>query len=364
MKIVGLLSCNYTADDFGILLDHRPLPSLPIGGRYRLVDFALSNLVNSGLTEVGLVTPYYYRSLMDHIGDGKEWSLSRKIGGLYILPGSIYGFKQVYSRFLLLDLKRNRAFIDRSQADAILFTAASNVCNIDYRPFIKAFEESGAEIMMMYKPISEPCKSLLMDIDADGKVKGLTGPIFESGNVFADCFLIRLDTLKRIIDGFGVLDHMDLCEIFAENMDKLDIAAYAYNGYMGMVTSIKQYMKVNNDLLDSDIRRDLFAGERKILTKVQDNPPAKYMGAGTAKNSLVSSGCIIEGTVENSVLFRDVHVHPGAVVKNCVIMQHGEILENASLDNVICDKYVTVSRGAMLAGSPDNTFLIGKGQRF
>ncbi len=363
-KIVGLVSTNFTTEGFGALLDERPLASLPFGGRYRLMDFALSNLVNSGLRTVGLITPYFYRSILDHVGVGKEWSLSRKEGGMYILPGSIYGFKNLYAKFLIRDLLQNLPFFERSGCKYIILSGTSKIFNFDYRPMLEQHEESGSEVTLLYKKSaeSEDRDGLYMDINDAGSVTGISEKPGSSLCVFLDSLIINADIFYKLLDWYKALSYMDLMDVLIENLDKLKVASYNFKGYVGMIDTVYDYMKCSQDVLTAEVNRELFSTERSIYTKVQDNPPAKYVRGCHVSNSSIATGCIIEGTVENSILFRSVHVAKNAVVKNCIIMQSSDIGEQVRMENVICDKFVTISSGAQLAGNPAKPFIIGKKQ--
>ena len=151
-KVIGLVTCNYSAKESGPLSASRPVASMPFLGRYRLVDFALSNLVNCGIRTVGMVMPYNYRSLIDHVGSGKDWDLDRKNGGLFVLPGSAFGTSRTGARFLLRDLVHNKVFFTRSTADAVILTSANFVYNIDLDEVYAAHKESGADVTVVTRP--------------------------------------------------------------------------------------------------------------------------------------------------------------------------------------------------------------------
>jgi glucose-1-phosphate adenylyltransferase len=363
-RMMGLIAANYSNDSFAQLTKDRPVASLPFGGRYRFVDFPLSNMVNSGIFTVGLITPYMYRSIMDHVGVGKEWSLNRKVGGMFILPGSIYGLKNVPGKFLLRDIIQNRAFLDRGQSELVVISACNKIFNIDFRAVAEAHVASNAQITMIYKKtaVSPESKELYLTIDATSRVKTADEVKDGEANCFLDAFIINRDLLLKCIGWYETTSYLDLTEIIIENLDHLDVFGYAFTGYMGNADSIKSYMKCNQDLLNPEVAQELFQQDRPIITKIQDSPPAKYWLTAYVKNSIVSSGCIIKGTVENSIIFRGVTVEPGAVVRNCVIMQNTVIRKNSTLENVISDKYAVIREGVKLFGNTNDPILVGKGQ--
>ena len=365
-SVIGLISANYTNSTFGSLLEERCFASPPFGGRYRLIDFALSNMVNSGIRTVGIVTPSRYRSLLDHVGIGMEWGLSRKVGGLFILPGSAYGFSNLNSKFHLRDIINNREYIDRDSADYVLFSATNKIYNMDYSPMIKQHVDSGADCTFVYKPIMDADRTVgpFLQLGEGGKVTGYTRNAFGGGNQFMDCFIINKSLLYRVMDGFEEVGHLDLPTLLLDHCGQLNLASFAFQGYLGCVDTINDYVACNRDLFDRSLNRELFWGQNRIHTKVQDSAPTKYLPGGRATNSYISSGCIIEGTVENSILFRNVHVKKGAIVRNCIIMQRGTVGEHAYMENVICDKFATISSHVTLTGTPENSFLVEKRQKF
>ena len=361
---IGLISANYTNEKFGTLAAKRTLASLPYGGRYRLIDFPLSNMINSGISTVGLITPYNYRSLMDHVGVGKAWSLGRKVGGMFILPGSVYGVRSSASKFLQRDIIQNRRYIDRDTADYVLFCGSNKVFNMDFRPLIEQHERNAYPITLAYKKVEhgENCDGFFLNVDDSGKVAGIRYNAEGEANYFLDCFVIDREFLISFINWFDALSYMDVMEIVMDSLNDIGVDAYEFQGYVGAVNNLDDYMRVNMDLLKPEIRTELFNSERKIFTKVQDEPPVLYRPTANVKNSIISAGCIVEGEVENSIIFRSSHIKPGAVVKNCIIMQHGMICEDAYAANMICDKYVTIGRGARIEGGADHPFVIGKNQ--
>lgn len=361
-KLIGLVCTNYNDSSFGTLTRERPVASLPFGGRYRLVDFPLSNMVNSGITTVGLTTPYMYRSIMDHVGVGKEWALSRKEGGMFILPGSVYGYKNIQGQFLLRDILRNIEFLRRADSGAVLaVSGAKKIFNIDYREAARAHESSGAEITLICSRM-ENRHGLFVTAGEDGCVTDLherTG----DGLMFIDSFLINVDILLKLAEWYDALGYLDLTEVFRQNLQNIKISCWKFRGYVGCVDGIEDYMRCNMDLLHYPVRRELFMSGATVRTKVQDSPPAKYLDGARVSNSLVSSGCIIRGTVENSVIFRGVTVEKGAFIKNSIIMQGGTVGSAAVLENVISDKYACVSPDVTLIGVSDNPVVIGKYMR-
>lgn len=365
-NVMGLITTNYSSEHFNKLAEIRPIATLPIGGRYRMVDFPLSNLVHSGIRTVGVTSAYRYRSLIDHLGAGKEWSLSRKDDGLYILPGSAYGMKRFQGKFLLRDLINNKPFFDRATEDYVIVSASNKIFNIDYHQAVAKHIESGADITMLYKEVANADlkKGHFLDLDRDGNVTGID--TVASGGIaawFMDCYIINRERLLNLMEWYSNMDYIDMMEIITDNIGRLKIKTYSFGGYVGAVDSTYDYMKCSMDMLDLKVRNELFNSSKMIFTKVQDAPPAKYLEGCSVTNSIVSSGAIIGGTVENSIISRNVKIGKGAIVKNCVILQRCVIEPGAVLENVVCDKFAYVSENVRLTGTKYSPLVIEKNQK-
>ncbi len=361
---IGIVSTNYFNDDFGEITDKRSIASVPFGGRYRLIDFALSNMVNSGITTVGVITSYYYRSLMDHIGSGRCWGLARKSGGMFILPGTVYGVRMPKSRFILKDIKRNVNILTREKTDYVVFADSSVVWNIDYRKIIADHEASGKRVTLICaKCANRDGRWGLFFDDKDGKPGEIRTHASGEGWYFTNSFIIDRKFLLDLLSWYSSLDNMDLTELLIRNESKLDVNKYVFDGYVGMVDSSKDYMRVSMDLLKRDIQKELFGQDRTIITKIQDVPPTIYRSTARVRNSLIAAGCIIEGTVENSIIFRTTRIKPGAVVRNSIIMSRSVIAEGAVISNAICDKYAYIGEKVRVSGTDEEPIIFGKNRK-
>ena len=336
-NVFGLIFANYTGQGFGELLSKRTVASLPFGGRYRLVDFPMSNMVNSDITTVGLIMPSSYRSLIDHVGSGKEWNLDRKIGGLFILPGTVYGGHNTNEIIMLSDILENKRYIQRREQEKYaLIVSASKVYNMDYRPMITEHISSGRSVTLAYYKTR------------DGKDMPL------------NCMVVNRDVLMRITEGFSSFPHLDLVDLLHQELPVREIGAYNFDGYVKSVDRLSDYIEASMDLLDQDIHFELFRSERTIFTKIQDEAPTLYGNKSSVKNAMISAGCEISGKVENSILFRNVVIEEGAKVKNCILMQHTTIRSGAVLENVVMDKYCNIGEDIKLCGTQANPIVIGK----
>jgi glucose-1-phosphate adenylyltransferase len=363
-RMMGLICTNYTDGDFGMLTEERPIASIPFGGRYRLVDFPLSNLVNSGINTVGLITPYMYRSLMDHVGNGKAWSLSRKVGGMFILAGTSYGVKNAHGKFLLRDLIYNRACLERTRRELVVVTASNKIYNLDFRDVAERHEQTGAVVTLLYKrvPDGAAIHDLALDCDNRGRVTSLhpTGP--GPTTQFMDAMVIDRDLLLKLTEWYFATDYLDLMDIIQENLDKLRVYGYEFDGYVKSIDNAADYMAASMDLLTPQVMQELFSPQRPINTKVQDAPPAKYFPTAKVRNSMVATGCMVKGTVENSILFRGCTVEEGATVRNSVIMPSGIISKGTLVENVICDKQVHIGEEVRLFGTALKPLIVTRKQ--
>ena len=362
-RVIGIISANYETHDLGCLTQERTIASLPYGGRYRLIDFPLSNMVNSGISTVGLITPYKYRSVIDHIGAGKEWFLDRKNGGLFILPGSMFGVTSSEARFMLRDLKHNLVYLKRSIADYVILTASDVVYNMDYREILEQHIRSGADITMLYhEAVSDAPHDLGLELDGD-RVTAFIHGVKKGENIFRNCFVISRELLMHIINWYSVQDFLDIFEAIEPDLGKMDLRVYRFGGYIRTIDNIRDYYVHSMDLLQDEVRNELFSQANPIMTKVQDSVPSKYLNGCCVRNSLIPAGCVIRGTVENSILFRDVEIGEGAVVRNSILLQHCTVEAGACVENAILDRNNVIKAGTVIKGSPDHVLVMDKKSR-
>ena len=353
-KVLGIVFSNMHDDRMGDLTMVRTMGSVPYGGRYRLVDFALSNMVNAGIRDVGMITKSNYHSLMDHVGSGREWDLARKIGGLTILPPYARAGAGMY-RGNLDAISNIYAFLASSKAKYVLLCDCDVVANIDYNAMLAEHEESGAGISILcgrYDVAPHHGEDLVLSIQEDGFLRDAFQSADARGeqDVYMNAAIFDRELLLRLaVDGVSHGKY-SVGEILQEQGRAHNVLCYKQEGWFYHMHNMVEYFEANMALLNASVREDLFRPERPILTKIRDEAPAKYGLSSNVKNSLVADGCIIEGTVENSIIFRGVKVGQGAVVKNSIVMQGSVIDDNAQLDYVILDKDVLIKDGRRLAG--------------
>ncbi|MEG2073758.1 MAG: glucose-1-phosphate adenylyltransferase subunit GlgD [Angelakisella sp.] len=368
-KMLGIVFSNMHDNFLAELTMHRTTASVPFGGRYRLVDFTLSNMVNSGIANVGIIAKSNYHSLMDHVGSGKEWDLARKRGGLTILPPfSRSGSGGIY-RGNLEALAGIMGYIRSSTAPYVALSDCCLVTNLDMRKVLEAHQKSGAEITIVYT-VGE-CTAprgdcVAIETDKDGFLTEVS-PHHEGGGgvhkMYTNIAVIAKDTLIHMVNNFVNQNKYSFVQDVLTTMSGTrSVYCYELSGCSLTIHDMQSYFEANMSLLDSNVRRELFNQERPIYTKVRDEVPAKYGLSSVVANSLVADGCIIEGEVRNSVIFRGVRVGKGARVENCILMQGTVVEDNASLDYVIADKNVLVRDGRKLAGYLSYPLFLPKNQ--
>lgn len=355
------------------LTTSRAAAAIPVAGRYRIIDFTLSNLVNSGVRNVGVIAQKNYHSLMDHLGSGKEWDLHTRNNGLFILPPFLTRENGGEYSGLTEALRANFDYLRRSRQTYVIVTNSDFVCNTSFEPMIEQHLKTGADITMMYikaRPehiefsSSSGISHSFMKVNENGIVEDVeVNPNAANySNLSMDVFVIKRTLLIHLVD-----------QAFArgsKNWDSevirpyvvgggLKIMGYEFKGYYRHIETIKGFFKFNMDLLKREVRSELF-DTNPVFTKTRDDAPALYRSDASVKNSLIADGCIIEGKVENCILFRGVHVGRGASIKNCIIMQDSYIEEFVEMENVILDKAVTVRAHGRMIGQSQYPIVIGK----
>ncbi len=367
---VGVIFSSINDENIPELTRIRSMGSVPYGGKYRLIDFPLSNMVNSGITTVGVITKQNYQSLMDHLGSGKNWDLARKEGGVILLPPYSDESETLY-RGRLEALKGVTAFLKKCKQDYVLLSDSDSVYRLDYGKVVSFHEKKKADITMVYHEhkVSRSRYYMTFLTDKNDKIVeiNINPSMYNSENsnfieknyinvmVARTSFLLNLiqNAIQRGYNSFGR-------DILIPGVKYMNIYGYKMEGYYANIDSLVAYFNSNFDLLNKDIRDELF-GARDIYTKVNDSAPAKFTNNAVVKNSLIADGCIIDGVVENSILFRGVKIAKGTVVKNCILMTESYVGQNSNLSYIVSDKNSIVRDNRTLAGCEIQPYFIGKG---
>ncbi len=366
-NVLGLIFANMHEQTLPELTKARAMASVPFGGKYRLIDFPLSGMVNSGITQVGIITKQNYYSLMNHLGMGSEWDLARKTGGLHILPP--YGRENAgMYRGRLEALAGALEFIRESNAEYVVMTDSNVIANMDMKPIVDFHEKNEADITCVYGKVVYSTEraqlQTILCVDESNMVYDVLSRPAISGemNVALNIYVMKRKFLEDIIRESECRSLYSFeTDILQHKLHDFKIMGYKYEKYFEIVDSMKTYFKATMDMKKREISREVFSLERPIYTKVRDVAPAKYGIDCSVKSSLIGDGCSIDGTVENSVLFRGVKIGKGAVVKDSIVMQDTVIEEKASFINAIADKDVTVTKNRTITGSPDFPVYVSKG---
>ena len=365
--VAGIVFANINDNLMRKLTSKRSLASVPFGARYRVIDFALSNLVNAGVSSVGIITKENYRSLMDHVGSGVYWDLDRKNGGLYLLPPYLTSGIKRYNGTVDA-LYGAMDYIERCNADYIVLCRADSIANIDIGAAVKAHADKNADVTLVYHRGKPPLNNTETAYPVFGKNGRITAMNYEARDGKETDYGIGVAVISRelliktVTDGFmdGAVSFMK--DIIAENTGKLKIYGFEHKEYAAVFDGINSYYDASMDLLKGDVRRQLFSPDRPVFTKTRDDMPTRYGTKSSVQNCLIADGCVVNGTVKNSILFRGVTVEKGAVVENCILMQETKVGENTGLCNVIADKNAVISGGMVLKGAPGKSFFIKKNQ--
>ena len=363
---LGVIFANSYDNLVPELVAERTMGSIPFAGRYRMIDFVLSNMANAGIDNVSVIVRKNYHSLMDHLGSGREWDLTRKRGGLNIVPPFAERSVKLYSG--RVDALASVLSWLQAQKERYVILSNTNVAmNFDFNKLIDAHVASGADVTMVYNrseiPDGARNDNYTIRID-NGRVTELLSNDYRPGvqNLSLNLYIIERETLIQLIRDAAVrgLVYFER-DILARNLNLLNVQAYEFDGYAARIADMKSYFDENMRLLEPGNVDKLFDPANPIYTKIRDDNPTRYLEGSKVKNSLLADGCVIEGTVENSVLFRGCQIKKGAVVKNCVLMQDTVVEEGCTVEYVVSDKNVHITSGKQLTGTDSFPVFVAKG---
>lgn len=362
----GILFAYRSDANLGELTRPRNTCSLPFGGRYRLIDFMLSNYVNAGISDVGVIVHESYQSLLDHVGSGKDWDLSRKHGGLRILPPFSYAERSGGEyRGNMEALAGVSDYLQNIRQDYVIMGWGDLAINLPVADILEQHLSSGADITVVCTPILKgaPRYSEYVEVSAEGRITDLSIHPSSAPNVLEslELYVLPKQLLLDMVDYCAAHDVANFSRgVLQPRLKSLKLMPYVHQGYVARFQSVSDYYQRSMDLLDPSVRADLFNPSRPIRTKDQSNPSTYYGPDSVSKCSLVADGCYIEGEVEHSILSRGVIVEKGAKVSNSVLMQGAVVKAGASLSYVIADKNVTVNEDRMLMGHHTYPLAIAK----
>ena len=307
-----------------------------------------------------------FRSLTDHLGSGKEWGLSKKNEGLFILPSESPGILNKQLRIDLKDLYINIDYLERSFEKYVVISGVNVINSINFKQLVSYHSERESDITFVYKKVDKNeedySECVFLEMDEQERILNIdqSSEIWDLDKLFLEVCILERTLLLELLDVAEKSGIWDFEALINKNINELKIYAYEHTGYIANINSLKNYYKHTRILLDPKVQEEVFVKNGKIYTKTKDEPPTNYRSSAKIKNSLVSSGCFLEGVLDSSILARNIKIEEGALVENCIIMESCYIEENVVLKNVILDKNVHVTKDKVLIGSSDDIILIDK----
>ena len=367
MNVMGIIFTNDAT--MGELTNKRTMASIPFGGRYRQVDFALSNLACAGVHHVGIISRHSYQSLMNHIGDGEEWGLELEEGGLEFLTPYAQTTVGTY-RGKLESLYNAMDFLEYGDEDELVVMIDSAVLsNVNLNAIIDAHVASGKDVTIVTKAgICNGEKKIDLALKVEnGEVSDMVVDYVADKDYLAsmDIFVLSKKFLIKSVKEMIARDkvHMDRDLVMGGwNRGIVSVNTYEFEGVAMFNESVEEYYANSMSLVKKEVRADLFGGTHPVYTKVRDRVPTYYGEGCEIENCLVADGCMLDGEVEDSILFREVTIGKGAEVENCILFNDAVIGEGAELKYCILDKNVTVTAGAKLIGTKKNPIIVKRGE--
>lgn len=361
-NIMALVFANTGDDKLTELTSFRTMGSVPFGCRYRLIDFTLSSIVNAGIFKVGVVTKRNYQSLVDHVGNGKAWDLARKRGGLCILSPYGYSGNGVY-KGKIDAMYGNLSYLENATEEYVLISDSNFVANIDIDKMIEQHAKTNADITIAYH--KNMVGTTFCELDDEGRITEVTVEADQpqaGRNVIINTMLMRRDLLILLVKNAYRHNYTNFdVDILQREVTAYRMCGFEVQEYAVIIDSMQSYFDANMMLLDKSVRDGLFKLDRPIFTKLRDDMPTRYGYEAKISDSLIADGCVIEGEVKNSIIFRGVHIEKGCKVENCILMQSAHVGKNSTLAYVVSDKNVQIKEGRTLVGYKTFPLVIGKG---
>ena len=360
---LGIINLDENQYRMGELVRYRTLASIPLSARYRVIDFVLSNMTNSGIEGIGIFTANKSRSLINHLTNGRPWDLHRKKEGLRVFNFGDYdpNYDDVNN---FID---NLEFIKQSRKEYILISPSYMICNINYTQALKYHMQNKNDITIIYKDINDGEENFLecdvLNIDDDNTIKSIGKNIGKNdkANISMEMYIMKTDLFIDIIYqcvNKGI--NRKIKDYISENLSEFKVKAFKFNGYLSCINSIKSYFDTNLDILNQKNNMELFYSSNPIYTKSQDEPPTQYTFDSLVSNSIIANGSHIEGEIKNCIIGRRVTIGKGVKLENCIIMQNSIINNNVVMKNVIVDKGTTIEEKKTIKGINKYPIIIEK----
>ncbi|MBE5930656.1 MAG: glucose-1-phosphate adenylyltransferase subunit GlgD [Lachnospiraceae bacterium] len=356
MRALGIILAGGNSSRMQELSNKRAIAAMPVAGSYRAIDFALSNMSNSHVQRVAVLTQYNSRSLNEHLSSSKWWDFGRKQGGLFVFPPTITNDNGFWYRGTADAIAQNLTFLRNSHEPYVVIASGDCVYKLDYNKVLEYHIEKKADITVVTTEIQkedELDRFGIVEIDGDGRILDLQEkPLAPVGStISAGIYVIRRRQLIELMEEAAKEERFDFVkDILIRYKDAKQIYAYKMDTYWSNIASVDAYYRTNMDFLDKNIRNYFYKEYPDVYSKIDDLPPAKYNPGAVVKNSLVSSGCIINGVVENSVLFKKIFVGNNCTIKNCIILNDVHIGDNTYLENCIVESRGTIRPNSKYVG--------------
>jgi glucose-1-phosphate adenylyltransferase len=351
---LGIINLDENQSRMGELVRYRTLASVPLSARYRIIDFVLSNMANSGIEGIGIFTANKSRSLINHLTNGRPWDLHRKKDGLRVFNFGDYDpyYDDVHN---FLD---NIEFIEQSRKEYVLISPSYMICNIDYNEVLRYHKKSQNDITIVHKDVNNSHGKFLdcevLNIDDTNRVISVGENIGREKNakISMEMYIMKTDLFINIIhECIKTGIHRKIKGYINSNLDRFRVGAFEFDGYLSCINSIKSYFDTNLDILNQNINKELFYNKKPIYTKSQDEPPTQYTEMSLVLNSIIANGSYIEGEVKNCIIGRRVFIGKGCKLENCVIMQNTIIGNDVVMNRVIADKGTVINENEIIRGT-------------
>lgn len=369
MKAIGIILAAGNSKRMGQLTNHRAVAAMPIGGTFRAIDYTLSSMANSNIERVAVITQFNSQSIKEHLNSAKWWDFGRKQGGLSVFSPSLTQNNPWWYRGTADSLVQNIRYLKRSHEPYVIIAPGDCVYKLDYGHVLDQHIDSGADITVVVKEVSPDMDVTRFGnvvVNKEGRITEFyeKPPVAMSNTISTGIYVIRRRVLITLLEGCQTEDHYDLVQdILIRQKEAKKMHAYYLTSYWHNIATIDDFFNTNMDFLDKNIR-SYFREEPTIQTKVKDLPPAKYNFGSRVSDSIVSGGCIINGSVEHSVLCQNVYVERGAFIKNCVILDGAYIDENAFLENCIVEGEEVIAKDQTFVGENQITIVNNQKKRY
>ena len=364
---LGIINLDENQSRMGEIVRNRTIASVPIGARYRIIDFVLSNMANSGIEGIGVFAPTKSRSLMNHLTSGRAWDLHRKKDGLRIFNfGDYEPYYDDVHNFL-----ENIEFLEQSRKEYVLLSPSYMICNIDYNKVLEFHKKENNDITVVSKEVLDAKRKFIdcdiLNTNSDNKVTsvGKNIGIENKARINMEMYIMKTSLFEKIIyESIKTGIYRKVKGYINSNLHKLNVGSYDFKGYLACVNSSKAYFDTNIEILNEKVNEELFYNENPIYTKSQDEPPTKYTDESNVTNSIIANGSYIEGEVENCIIGRRVIVGKGAKIKNCILLQNTKVEEGAIMDKVIVDKGTIINEREIIRGTFEYPVILQRAKNY